>query len=40
MVRLRVIPLFAELKDLDLRPHPAQVWPCIMRLSALSLIAI
>jgi hypothetical protein len=22
MVRLRAIPLFAELKDLDLRPHP------------------
>ena len=22
MVRLRGIPLFAELKDLDLRPHP------------------
>ena len=22
MVRLRAIPLFTELKDLDLRPHP------------------
>ena len=39
MVRLRAIPLFAELKDLDLRPHHT-VWPCITPLGALSLLVI
>ena len=32
----RAIPLFAELKDLDLRPHHQKVWPCVMRLNALN----
>jgi len=39
MGRLRAIPLIAELKDLDPRPHPRGA-ACITRLSALSLHTI
>jgi hypothetical protein len=37
MVRLRAIPLIADLKDLDLHPNAPHKWSCGTQLSALSL---